>query len=240
MSVAKKAGTGCLTAVILFIGVIIIWYQTSFPTASYRFRLSIMIETNGQVHSSSSVIAVSYRFFPKWAAGMSNGVQFERTVRGQAVVIDVGERGALVAALTGPPEDTGVQPAEFIAARAFLPYTQPGTLGFPASLENIEAISRAQGAAELQPNNMPAFLWFSDKADPTTATFVKPSNFASVLGDSARLVSAKVEITQDPIVIDIDKELPLYKKLPQPPGLILSVTDRLIVNWTMFIAPGST
>jgi hypothetical protein len=88
---------------------------------------------------------------------------------------------------------------------------------------------------------MPAFLWFSDKADPTTVKSIKPSDFASVLGNSARLVFAKVEITRDPIVIDIDKKLPLYKKLPQPPALIIDFRPgSSFVNWAMFVAPGST
>lgn len=93
-------------------------------------------------------------------------------------------------------------------------------------------------SASLTPDNMPLFVWFADKTDLESGREVKPENFSSVIGDRAHLVSVKVQITNDPIVIDIPEKLPLYKKLPQPPEIILW-NGSPAYSWADFIAPWS-
>ncbi len=93
-----------------------------------------------------------------------------------------------------------------------------GVPGYSLTFENERALSQKQGRVELTPDNMPAFFWFSDPANLATAKLVKPADFASVIGDAARLVSAQIEITHDPIVVDIDKKLPAYAELRAPPN----------------------
>jgi hypothetical protein len=112
--------------------------------------------------------------------------------------------------------------------------------GYGATLDRVRELSQMNGTADLSADNMPPFIWFSDKADPRSARPVKPEDFASVIGDSAHLISARVEITQAPIIIDLDKRLPLYKRLSSPltqdsPDL----PNGLFLNGSMFIASGS-
>jgi hypothetical protein len=57
-----------------------------------------------------------------------------------------------------------------------------------------------------------------------------------VIGDATRVVSARLEITRDPIIIDIDEELPLYKKLRED---TLLLGDSVFLNRGMFIASES-
>jgi hypothetical protein len=179
-----------------------------FPSVSYRYRLTIAVEVDGQVHSESSVIEVKTVFFPSWASGMANGSQLHSTDEGQAVFIDLGTRGALVSALRW---NNGGVDARELPGRAFKPsLMQRNASGIPATPENERAIAKMEGRVELAPDNMPAFFWFSDPTNLATAKLVKPANFAAEIGDSAHLVSATVEITHDPIVIDIDQKLPIY------------------------------
>lgn len=214
-----------------------VWSLFDFPSVSYRYRLSIAVEGDGQVHSGSSVIEVKTTFFPKWAAGMANGTQYARTIEGQAVFVDLGVRGALIAALAGENYDYSTEPADALGGRAFLSYSPHNVQGYPVTLENVRAISQMQGRADLTADNMPAFLWFPDPANLATAKEVKPADFASVIGDSTHLVSAQVEITHDPILIDIDKKLPAYTRLLNPPnrGVYTSPTG-LMFGGGMFIA----
>lgn len=222
--------------VLILTAVAVIWYRWEFPTASYRYRLTVAVNADGQVHTGSSVIDVSYRFYPHWFSALASGSQFDSKIRGQAALIDLGKHGVLVAALFGQPGDYSTQDADALAGRAFLAFSADAP-GFPVTLENIRAISRMRGLVDLGSNDMPPFIWFSNKADPAAAHFVKPDEFAAVIGDSVRLAFVQLQITDDPIVVDIDRKLPLYRALPPPPLLVQP--GKFAVNWAMFVAPGS-
>jgi hypothetical protein len=224
-----------LIGVVVVVGIVVGGLLAAFPTASYRYRLTIAVEIDGQVYSGSSVNEVWYRFNPRplWpVVGM-----YELRGFGQAVVLEVGPHSALVATL-GSSRDQSVVSALFLAGRALQPSAKQGAGWYAATLERVRALSRTTESVDLTPDNMPPFIWFSDKSDPGSGWEVKPANFASVIGDSAHLISAKVQMTNDPIVIDIPVKLPLYKRLPQPPEIFES-KDKPGLNWSQFVAPKS-
>jgi hypothetical protein len=225
--------------VLILVAIPVVLFQLAFPSISYRYRLTVAVEVDGQIHAGSTVIGLSHQFSPKILPDAST---YSESVSGQAALIDLGTRGVLVVALGGPDYRCDVQ-AGHLLGRAYEPAAtrRPCEVGYPRTLENERALARMKGSIDLTPDNMPAFIWFSNKADPATAHFVKPQAFASVIGDSTRLVSAKVQITHDPIVIDIDKKLPLYNSLPPPAegSKTLKLPNGQYLNWGMFIAPGS-
>ena len=190
-----------LITVVVLVATVTAWYTWSFPTVSYRYRLTVSVEADGRVHTGSSVIEAQYRFNPQWATGLFNGVQYRPKVIGQAVFIDMGARGALIAART-------MHQSDLLVPRAYEPadWRRRGR-GVPITRQTIEEISQKHGLIELTPDNLPAFYWISDPADLTTEKRVEPDQFASVIGHSARLVSVQIEITHDPVVINIDKKL---------------------------------
>lgn len=210
--------------VLILIGSVIGWYKWSFPTVSYRYRLTVAVEVDGQIHPGSSVIELLFRFNPKWLPPA--GGTYNVFVTGQAVLIDLGARGALVAALAGDPYDRSIINASLLPSRAFLPALWNDPSDSPTTPKNQRAISQMKGSADLTYGGMPAFYWFSNPGDLASAKQVKPAQFASVIGGAARLVSAQIEITHDPIVVDIDKKLPAYATLIAPP------------NKGVYIAPG--
>jgi hypothetical protein len=69
---------------------------SGYSTVSYRYRLSIAVEADGQAHSGSSVIDVQYTFNPKWVEPEA-GAYNEHTT-GQAVLVNLGARGVLMPA----------------------------------------------------------------------------------------------------------------------------------------------
>src|SRR5215470_7395763 len=80
-----------------------------YPSHSHRYRLGVSIEVDGQVLSNSSVIEVIWKpqcFLP----GSGHWWQWAATVQGQAVLLDLGPRGVLLAPLSG---------AQYRAMRAF-------------------------------------------------------------------------------------------------------------------------
>jgi len=222
--------------VLILVAIPVVWYWVSFPTVSYRYRLSIAVESDGQVHSGSSVIEVQYQFYPKFLSPIF-GVTNER-IWGQAVLIDLGARGALVAALhsgTGSGH-VGVN-ADVLAARAFDPAGRSLGPGYPSALEKLRAVSQMRGHVDLTTDNLPPFIWFSDLTNPETARLLNPADFAGVIGDAARLQSAQVEMTTSPIFIDLDKRLPWYGTFTATNGVLKA--DGILLGYTAFIGNGT-
>jgi hypothetical protein len=217
-----------------------VWFWLSFPIYAYRYRLTVAVVVDGKVHSSSSVIEVRYNFWPQFVAGLSNGGQYSVRITGEAVLIDLGTRGALLTSLItlgeGEPERRAVG-AESLALRAFTPLPQMPQGGYVVTRERLSALSAKHGRVDLMPDNLPPFIWFKDVADPATARSVQAPDFAAVLGGDARLVSAQIEMTNDPIVIDIDKKLLWYGALErsQKASGIQSMPGKLLLSYNMFV-----
>ena len=197
--------------VALLIGGAVAWWQIKYPTYSYRYRLSLAIEADGKVHTGSSVIEII------WSGGPEIGDvgPYHPTIRGQATLVNLGNNSAIVAPLLngesyGPAPD-GALSALWIVPRAF---------GTNSALEQLPDLPRLTGRRQLSANNMPRLIWFADVADPKTARKVLATEIPGALVDpngvakpKARLIDAYVEITRDPIVVDIDKKLAWYNNM---------------------------
>jgi hypothetical protein len=193
----------------LLLGLVVAAYKFVYPTYTYRYRETIGIEIDGEVHTGSSVIEVT------WIGGPEFGDvgPFRPRLRGQATFVDLGPRGAVVAALNngesyGTASDGAIN-AIWLAANAF---------GNKSTNDELASLLRLRGRKDLTPVNMPRLIWFRDISDPKTARKLLVPDIPTIFGTNARLVAAYVEITQDPIVIDIDKKLLSYELLSRLPG----------------------
>jgi hypothetical protein len=76
-------------------------YTYKYPVYTYRYRLTVNIELDGKLRSGSSVIEIG------WQEGIKLGDSggFAPIIRGQAPIIDLGDRGIVVATLIA--EDWG-------------------------------------------------------------------------------------------------------------------------------------
>jgi hypothetical protein len=209
---------GSLLVGIAIVGAAVLVYCLSFPAVSYRYRLSITIRVDGNPYSGSSVIEVWRQFAPGWFQAFVHGSGESVEVRGQAVFIDLGNRGALIAALADTYNHCVVA-ADDLVGRAFEPAEQRHRCvpGYSASYAYERSLPEKRGSINLTPDNLPAFLWFPDKTDLASVREIEHSQFSSVIGGMAELVSAQIEITSDPLVFDVDKKLPAYVKLTEPP-----------------------
>jgi len=226
---------GCLTTLLVFalcVGALVAAYKFNYRDYGYRYRLTVNIEIDGKLHSGSSVIEV------KWLGGpvIGDGAPFAPSLKGQAALVDIGDRGVVVATLIneesyGPAKD-GALGALWIAPRAFAKET---------NAEEIPRLPELQGKRELALDNLPRFLWFSNPQDPTTARKLLVQDIAANLGPSARFAGATVEITNDPIVIDIRQKLSWLKPLEDkgPGNDIIRLPNGLGINRYYFIGDAS-
>jgi hypothetical protein len=203
-----------------------------YPNYTYRYRLTVNIEIDGQIRSASSVIEVTWSKHPELPGAGS----FSPTLRGQAAMVDLGERGVVVATLVngedyGPAKD-GALGALWIAAEAF---------GNHSTYEEIPNLPKLLGKRDLALNNLPRFLWFSNPQDLTTAKKLLVQDIPSIFGPSARFAGASVEITSDPITIDLREKLPWIKSLEgRPLGTPpIYLSNKLTITRGLFIGGAS-
>lgn len=211
----KAPSKGLLLAALALVG-LYGCYKVTFPTYTNRFRLTIAFNIEGQIYSGSSVIEVRWQD----QQVLLPNIPFAPSVRGQAVFIDLGRRGAIVAALQAPNNGSvGVQELTLRAFDAAVP-------GLP----------RLTGRRDLAPNNMPTLIWFRNIEDDQSARIFSSKDLPKMFGPTARLDKAFIEITSDPIIIDIDQKLPWYRTLVerQMNGIISGPGFEL--NYEMFVS----
>jgi hypothetical protein len=199
-------------------------YKQSYPTITYRYRLTMAFEIDGKLFRNSTVIEPQLIYQPFF------GTPTE--IAGQALFLDLGSNGAIIAALqTG--ESSQVKPdgavsMQWLAGRAF-------AYG-PRALD-ARAMQRMTGRRDLKPDNMPRLLWFKNIGDMKSVTKFKPEEMPVLLGPEARLVEAFVEMTDERIIINIDTKLPWYRRLDESGSIMLR--DGFGLGSTMFIGQAS-
>jgi hypothetical protein len=181
----------------------VVIFKMNFSTYTYRYRLQLSLAIDGKVHTGSSVIEVVWECGPK-IAGLGRCAP---SLGGQAAVIDLGSRGVVVATLRSgeniSPAPEGAIDAVWLCAKAF---------GNQSTNEELPALPRLSGRRNLSPSNFPRLVWFSNPADMKSAKKITFEN-ARVIDPTAHFTEAFVEITRDPIVVDIAKTLPWFPEL---------------------------
>jgi hypothetical protein len=161
-------------------------YDIAYPSVTFRYRLTLEAEVDGEPKQGSGVIEVTYqRRTSIGAMGRDVGVSF----RGEAVVLDLGSRGTLFALLkAGSDSRSG---PESIVLKTF---GLPGG-AFPgwddANLKRLRGLS---GKRELSLENLPLLVRFRDVNDPLTVEAANPVNIAERFGPGAKLTRATLEI----------------------------------------------
>lgn len=172
-------------------------YSLSYPTTSYRFKITLSVETPEGLKSGSSVMEVRTRRYPAWTTlGQSTG---DSHLTGQAVFVDLGptrdgKPQNLVALLTLGAR--GENPnLHFLPGEAFEPLwkqrqASPGFRGASSELPKLPPGTKA----ELRGKLIPTLVTFEDMNDPKTARVVQPDGFTKVFGAGVTLQSATIEI----------------------------------------------
>lgn len=188
--------------VIIVCMVALVGCSTRLPT--FRYRLTVEIETPAGLRTGSSVIEVRTvdrgRGFPgPEAGGIRHGVV------GDATYLKLPDGRYIFAIL----RDNGTNPSNFPSAAPFWAFNNQ----LPADRSNYHqvyrALTQAKGKAELPPEHLPMFVMFDNIRRSDTVKSVSPDDFKSQLG--IKLRSVTVEITKDPINDDIASILPWAK-----------------------------
>ena len=148
--------------------------------------------------------------------------------RGEAVAIDLGERGVLFSILrsngpNGMGEPGGLAGDSYLFSDNVRWANKESPNGpddhrlavSPADPESFkEARNRmlaTRPLLDVPAVVMPILVRFKDIKDPRTVEIVDPTDLAESFGDGVKLIRTTVQITDDPVTIGITKFLPDFK-----------------------------
>jgi hypothetical protein len=166
---------------------------------TFRYRMAFSVSVNGAVKSGSSIISVHYR---GGQPGWETGVATYTTLTGVAPVIDLGQYGMLVAAMTFNVD-------AWASRKACKPPVTadwlPGKFGLKLpALVNLREVKR-----ELTDDSYPAFIWFPYGQPYERAQQLCPEEFSRVIGADIELRSVTIEAAPDaPLLTRLEIKAP--------------------------------
>lgn len=176
---------------------------------SYRYRLTVEVETPEGIRSGSSVIEVR-----TWLAG-PNTVPNPNVIRtrenGEAVTIALGSRGKLYALLRSGnfmdwPGRVAIPP--LTTKRVDPQLYRRAEIESARSLKGVREISKVRLSASHEMQNWPDLVRFEDESRPDTIKWVDPTKLDSIFGRGYAVRRVTIQIVEAPVTRSIFADLP--------------------------------
>lgn len=160
------------------------------PTFTYRYRLTVEVETPTGVKTGSSVIETTLQNNHGVTWAPMEARKFTSYVRGEAVFVDLGEGRHVIALLAMGKRLQGDPDFRKIV---------PGSLGVrwwdPAAvLPSLSDAAGRRAVIEVPSELLPTLVTFRDLGDPATAEIIEPDTFDFVFGPGYDLRRVTVQL----------------------------------------------
>ena len=181
---------------VLIIIAVYVGYEAYFNHGSWNYKLTLVVETpEGQVVGSAVRKVYGYRE-PIILQFLPSASYAHADVKGEAVVVDLGQRGVLFALLTASNGVNG--DAKYIVFRGFPFHWKDATGethigGSELTSEGIRYYRSLKGRKELALEKLPMLVRFRDIKDPKTVGLVDPNDLQQSFGKGVKLVSTTLE-----------------------------------------------
>ncbi len=205
-----KKGLKRIGVITLLLVLVASWWTYQYPTGSWRYKLTVEVETPEGIKTGSAVRRL--RQYTDIKIGDTGGGA--ASTSGEAVVVDLGERGKLFMTVG---ED------HYFLFRVF-PFSKGGNT--PEGIEYYDHLKNAKASILGLENLRPQLVTFRNIEDPKSVELVygsrfNPStqktdpvdDFEGIFGTGVRLKDITVETTDEPITRGIDKVLPWLEEL---------------------------
>ncbi len=167
---------------------------------SYRFRMTVEVETPDGLRAGSSVYEVTAG---NRTALLPDMADRNKSLRGEAVAVDLPNDRMLFALLKTDN-----------AFRSDLAHISMAALD-PAYnndwIESADRISSMEGtlsSAEVPLEDYPIFITFQNSQNPSSVRRVNARDMTEVFGEDFRLKRIVVQVTEDPVTTGIETKLP--------------------------------
>lgn len=178
----------------------------SLPT--YRYRLTVEVETPEGLSTGSSIIEVQSRD-GSGPSTLPEASKLQLSFRGEAVAVDLPGGQTLFALLRGIGKLPDGSPTE-ISAEGYAPIALARGRNFPEPhgyAKQLNWMIAQRQVAELPRDSLPMLVRFRDIADPSTVEKVNPGNLSGAFGAGVKLLRITVQITNDPVGFSIRRRL---------------------------------
>jgi hypothetical protein len=175
---------------------------------TFRYRLTLAVAVDGTMHTGASVIEDT--FVDQVAlAGLAGGVPWATRLRGEAVAVDLGVRGMLFCVLARDPTRSPAPNAVWLPIHAFNSYFVTGSPATDSAdfSAQVKAVLRDKPKRRVDLNELPMLVRFRDINDPGSIERIDPTNLAARFGAGVELVTATIEITDDPVTTGLENVL---------------------------------
>jgi hypothetical protein len=175
-------------------------------TESYRYKLTLAVNTPAGVKRGSSVVEVVF-----WDVSIpARGTMHK--LRGEALYLDLGSSARpLIALLTSQlhpkygPEQRWTRDAGPGARQMSRLYGQAPSEDF---MDDVPRIARMLGPHRIAPTELPDLVTFADVNDPKSVIEVNPNDLQATLGPNVTWNEITLESTDEPITTGIVRKLP--------------------------------
>jgi hypothetical protein len=167
-----------------------------------RYNFTVEVEDNGRI-ARGSAIQEEHCVFSDGLIRMGNALNCG--VKGEAVVVDLGEKGRLFVLLTGDPNrrrtsDSPWGLLEYMHRNLFDP------VGLTAAA--FDRIAASRETVTLDAIHTPMMVRFRDINDPTTVELVDPAHLEASFGPGVKFAKATTAIASNALTTGIEKTLP--------------------------------
>ncbi|NCC53791.1 MAG: hypothetical protein EOM20_21655 [Spartobacteria bacterium] len=209
---------GWIAGIVLVAGAVIALAATQGDgdkTYSWRYKMTVEVETPEGVKTGSAVREVTIEEYTPVIVDIPETANLRTKVRGEAVVVDLGERGTLFAIM----DYNGAYRVIFDLFKG-PPFMTPEGREYYKSLIGTEAV--------IPPEKYPMYaplVTFTDMDDPKSVEAVEPGNLEEPFGEGVKLQGITVELTDQPVTWGIEEMLPWLPSRKTMKGYIGSSTE---------------
>jgi hypothetical protein len=172
---------------------------TPLTDESYRFRMTVEIETPEGLRTGSSVYEVTAG---NRTAILPDMADRHKSLRGEALTVDLPDGRTLFALLETPnwQRDDLTEMSMDALDPAY-------NNDWVESAERISDGSGVVSPAEVTPENYPYLVTFRNPQEPETVQRIDPANLTKSFGEGVRLTRIWVELVDDPVTTGIGTRL---------------------------------
>ncbi len=178
---------------------LVLWFRASYPTYSWKQKLTLVVDTPEGVKTGASVVNIKIAYGSTFDLPTAGHLQ--TGLRGEATVVDLGDGRYLFALLTRFPGMARRVFGDQIVAEGGLDrkkYTSKDLIYEP-SKTIFRTISGLRKSAPVPVGAYPMLVTFDDITDPTTVRQVDSADLSATFGEGYALREATLEITDEPV-----------------------------------------
>lgn len=227
-----------LIIIVLLVTGVAVWWQSQYSEASFRYKMTVTVETPEGIKTGSAVREISM-VSRQPLLGESNDTHV-KLEKGEAVVVDLEERGVLFALLQG----NGIDAIQ-IFFRAFPSPCKEGAIS-RCGLRYYSSLGVGK-KTKLASRDYPMFVTFENLSDPKSVKSVleiktctdietgipdssrciEKDRFEELFGRNVQLQSVEIEITDESATWKVERWLKWLPEKKGVSGVIGSTKDKV-------------